>query len=262
MAQTTSGKPQFPAHPLNRTLVAVRRSIDERLTISGDTPPKPNGLDLSICSYKCRCLTRDEQLNHLLEEERKITCDVLGLCDTRRKKCSEATWKDGTFIKLGRGEDARTVGRIGFVVSKKYSSKIISCEIRSSRIIIFYLNINGKKTLKIVQVYAPTSNSEDEDVEEFCKELEDSFNRKSTYTIVMGDFNAKIGRGKVDENYIGRYGIGKRNERGERLATFAETKKLYIGNSWFQKKAKRRWTWVAHNTRKRNEIDYFLINTR
>ena len=205
---------------------------------------------------------RDKQLNHLLEEKGKITCDVLGLCETRRKQSLEVIWKDGTFIKLGRGEGARAVGGIGFVVSKEFSSKIISCEIKSPRLGILYLSISGKKTLKIVQAYAPTSNSEDEELEEFYKELEDSLSQKSTYTVVMGDLKAKIGRGRADENYIGRYGIGKRNERGERLATFAETKKLYVGNSWFRKKAKRRWTWIAPNARKKNEIDYLLINTK
>ncbi|MFH4985152.1 hypothetical protein AB6A40_011861, partial [Gnathostoma spinigerum] len=94
------------------------------------------------------------------------------------------------------------------------------------------------------QAYAPTSTSDDDEVEDFYNELDNILEKKSTYTIVMGDLNAKIGRGKEGERYIGRQGIGKRNERGDRIAMMVETKKLYVGNSWFRKNAKRRWTWI------------------
>ncbi|MFH4984059.1 hypothetical protein AB6A40_010768 [Gnathostoma spinigerum] len=83
--------------------------------------------------------------------------------------------------------------------------------------------------MKIVQTYAPTSTSDDDEVEDFYNELDNILEKKYTYTIVMGDFNAKIGRGKEEEKYIGRQGIGKRNERGERM--MVETKKFYVGNS-------------------------------
>ncbi|MFH4978111.1 hypothetical protein AB6A40_004820 [Gnathostoma spinigerum] len=116
--------------------------------------------------------------------------------------------------------------------------------------------------MKIVKAYAPTSTRDDDELEDIYNELDNILEKKSTYTIVMGDFNAKIGRGKEGEKYIGRQGIGKRNERGERMAMMVETKKLYVGNSWFRKNAKRRWTWIAPNAAKKNEIDYILVDTR
>ncbi|KIH50597.1 hypothetical protein ANCDUO_19323 [Ancylostoma duodenale] len=88
-----------------------------------------------------------------------------------------------------------------------------------------------KKTLKIIQVYAPTSASEDEDVEDFYQERSQAELKKSTYTIIMGDFNAKLGRGKSIEKFIGRYGIKQRNERGDRLSTVVESKGYYVGNN-------------------------------
>lgn len=50
---------------------------------------------------------------------------------------------------------------------------------------------------------------------------------------MMGDFNDKLGRNEAGEKFIGRYDFGKRNERGEQLATMAETYKLFVGNSLF-----------------------------
>ncbi|MFH4982497.1 hypothetical protein AB6A40_009206 [Gnathostoma spinigerum] len=57
--------------------------------------------------------------------------------------------------------------------------------------------------MKIVQVYVPTSTSDDDEVEDFYNEVDNILEKKSTYTIVMGDFNAKTGRGKEGENVSG-----------------------------------------------------------
>ena len=64
----------------------------------------------------------------------------------------------------------------------------------------------------------------------------------------MGDFNAKIGRKQQWEKgkCTGGFGIGEKNERGERLINFAEEKRLFIANTFFEKKKNRYWTkWRA-----------------
>ncbi|VDK58783.1 unnamed protein product [Anisakis simplex] len=67
----------------------------------------------------------------------------------------------------------------------------------------------AERTLKIVQVYAPATNNAqpteeaEEELEEFFEEVERAMNKKSTYTIVQGDFNAKVGcRINQNERYI------------------------------------------------------------
>ena len=44
---------------------------------------------------------------------------------------------------------------------------------------------------------------------------------------------------------MGKYGMGMRNERGDRLVEFAASRQLYIANTKFQKKAIRKWTWKS-----------------
>ena len=58
----------------------------------------------------------------------------------------------------------------------------------------------------------------------------------------MGDFNAKIGTGNSDQ-CIGKFGCGMRNANGDRLINFSLKHKLKTMNSFFEKKAYRRWTW-------------------
>ena len=64
----------------------------------------------------------------------------------------------------------------------------------------------------------------------------------------MGDFNAKIGIKDKNENleWIWPYGIGIRNDRGERLLDFAANNKLFVTNTFFQKPASRYLTLWEH----------------
>jgi hypothetical protein len=81
------------------------------------------------------------------------------------------------------------------------------------------------------------------------------------YTLVIGDFNAKIGKRKKGENNVmGPYGIGERNERGDRLIEFATSRKLYIANSKFQKRENRKWTWRSPDGTTKNEIDFIMTS--
>ena len=48
--------------------------------------------------------------------------------------------------------------------------------------------------------------------------------------IVMGDFNASVGEGD-DEKVAGKYGLGKRNARGQRMIEFCKKNKLVVTNT-------------------------------
>ncbi|XP_029636883.2 craniofacial development protein 2-like [Octopus sinensis] len=224
-------------------MTAECNSSDEKLLrITGSRKPSWNRSKLAICTYNCRSMAGWQELNHLMEERKKIRCDVLGLCETRWKTEASKRWQDGCIVRLGKAEGVRSVGGIGFIVSKEWASRVASCHFISSRIGVLNVNLSGKATLKIVQTYAPTSTSDDDEVEEFYRQLDKGLAMKSTYTVVMGDFNAKVGHGRQGEEYVGRFGMGERNERGERLATMAEARQLYIGNSLFRKRERKRWT--------------------
>ena len=79
--------------------------------------------------------------------------------------------------------------------------------------------------------------------------------------IIYGDFNAKVGAGnKCDINGI--YGIGRRNERGERLVEFCKTNSLITGNTLFKQHPRRTFTWTSPDGQTRNQTDYMLIQNR
>ena len=74
----------------------------------------------------------------------------------------------------------------------------------------------------------------------------------------MGDINAKVGSG--DEDCIGPFDYGTRNERGDDLINFSSAHNYKIMNTFFKKKEKKRWTWRSPNYEIFNEIDYVLAD--
>ena len=78
----------------------------------------------------------------------------------------------------------------------------------------------------------------------------------------MGDWNAKLGRSASKTSNIGMFGLGCRNERGDRLEEFCVTNNLVVGNTLFQHHPRRLWTWMSPGDRVRNQIDYIMIGRR
>ncbi|EPB66826.1 hypothetical protein ANCCEY_14083 [Ancylostoma ceylanicum] len=97
--------------------------------------------------------------------------------------------------------------------------------------------------LRVIQVYAPTTAHTDDEYYEFLDHVMEALNarssassRKKCTKIVIGDFNAMVGCGNAEEQYIGPYGLGVHNQRGNILAHFCCETHLHVMNNHFQKK--------------------------
>src|SRR6476619_7185053 len=115
----------------------------------------------------------------------------------------------------------------------------------------------------IVQAYLPTTDYEDEEVEKQYDQLEEILGKQkeTDNVIVTGNFNAVVGEGKEDR-VVGKFGLGKRNYRGERLIEFCKNQNLVITNTWFKQEKRRRYTWKSLRDLKRYQIDYILVQQR
>ena len=69
----------------------------------------------------------------------------------------------------------------------------------------------------VMQVYAPTSNSEEAEVERFYEELQDlvELTPKKDILFIIGDWNAKVGSQET-HGVTGKFGLGIQNEAGQR----------------------------------------------
>ena len=109
------------------------------------------------------------------------------------------------------------------------------------------IQISERYKLQIIQTYAPTSTHEDEEVVELYEEINKLIGEeKAHFKIIMGDFNAQVGKKKdEDETSVGNYGYKERNDRGDLLVEFAQANQLKIANTFFKKKYTRKWTWKS-----------------
>ena len=83
-----------------------------------------------------------------------------------------------------------------------------------------------------MQVYAPTSNAEEAEVERFYEDLQDllELTSKKDVLFIIGDWNAKVGSQETP-GVTGKFGLGMRNEAGQRLIEFCQENALVIANT-------------------------------
>ena len=94
--------------------------------------------------------------------------------------------------------------------------------------------------ITVIQVYAPTSNAEEAEVEWFYEELHDllELTPPKYVLFIIGDWNAKVGSQETP-GVTGKFGLGIRNEAGERLTEFCQENTLVIANTLFQQHKRR-----------------------
>ena len=98
------------------------------------------------------------------------------------------------------------------------------------------VHFQGKPfNITVIQVYAPTSNAEEADVEWVCQDLQDllELTPKKDILFIIGDWNAKVGSQEIP-GVTGKLGLGEQNEAGQRLTEFFHKNALAIANILFQ----------------------------
>ena len=118
-------------------------------------------------------------------------------------------------------------------------------------------------TITVVQVYAPTSNAEEAEVEWFYEDLQDFLKLapKKDVLFIIGDWNAKVGTREIP-GATGKFGLGVQNEAGQRLIEFCQENALVIENTLFQQHKRSLYTWKSPHGEYPNQIDYILCSQR
>ena len=102
--------------------------------------------------------------------------------------------------------------------------------------------------ITVIQVYDPTSNAEEAEVERFYEDLQDLLELipKKDTLVIIGDWNAKVGSQETPVITPPRqFSLGVRNEAGQRLIEFCQENALVIANTLFQQHKRRLYTWTS-----------------
>ena len=101
--------------------------------------------------------------------------------------------------------------------------------------------------ISVIQVYAPTSNAEEAEVEQFYEDLQDllELTPKKNVLFIIGAWKAKVGSQETP-GVTGKFGLGVQNEAEQRLIKFCQENALVTEKTLFQQQKRRLNTWNHH----------------
>ena len=120
------------------------------------------------------------------------------------------------------------------MVNKRVQNAVLGCNLKNDRMIS--VHFQGKPfNITVIQVYAPTTNAKEAEVEWFYEDLQDllELTPKNDVLFILGDWNAKVGSQETS-GVTGKFGLGIRNATGQRLIEFCQENALVIAHTLFQ----------------------------
>ena len=142
------------------------------------------------------------------------------------------------------GQESLTRNGVVLIVNKRVWNGVLRCNLKNNRKIS--VCFQGKWfNITVIQVYAPTINAKEAEVESFYEDLQDflELTPKKNVQFIIGDWNAKVGSQEIP-GVIGNFGLGVQNEAGQRLTEFCQDNTLGIGNTLFQQHKIWLYTWT------------------
>ena len=115
----------------------------------------------------------------------------------------------------------------------------------------------------VIPAYAPSSNTEEAEVERFYEDLQDllELTPPKDVLFIIGDWNSKVGSQEIP-GVTGKYGLGVWNEAGQRLIEFCQENTLVIANNLFQQHKRRLYMWTSSDGQHRIQINYIFCSQR
>ena len=148
---------------------------------------------------------------------------------------------DDNYICYCGQESLRRDG-VALIVNKRAQNVVLGCNLKNDRMISVRLQ-SKPFNITVIQVYAPTTNVKEAEVEWLCEDLKDllELTLLKDVLFIIGDWNAKVGSQEIP-GVTGKFGFGVQNEAEKRLTEFCQENALVIANTLFQQYERRLYT--------------------
>ena len=113
------------------------------------------------------------------------------------------------------GQESLRRNGVDIIVNKRVQNAVLGCNLKNNRMIS--VHFQGRPfNITVIQVYAPTRNAEEAEVEQFCEEIQNllELTPKKDVLFIIGDWNAKVGSQETPR-VTGKFGLGIWNEAGQ-----------------------------------------------
>ena len=204
----------------------------------------------------------------IAQELSRYNVDVAALSETRISDEGSIAEDLGgyTFFWKGYPLDENRIHGVAFAIR---SSLLKSCDQNpvglSARLMKFRMPLANSRYATLFSCYAPTLMSDEQDKNEFYNHLDEELRRVpvSDKLIVLGDFNARVGRDNLAwSGVMGNHGMGNVNPNGHRLLALCAQNELFIANTAFQLRDIYKGTWTHPRSKHVHMIDYCITRQR
>ena len=140
------------------------------------------------------------------QEVARVNVDILGISKLRWTGMGEFNSDDHCIYYCAQ-ESLRRNG-IALIVNKRIQNAVLGCSLKSDRMIS--VRLQGKPfNITIIQVYAPTTNAKEAEVEWFYEDLQDLLELipPKDVLFIIGDWNAKVGSQEIP-GVTDKFGLG------------------------------------------------------
>ena len=200
------------------------------------------------------------KLEVIKQEMARVKVDILGISKLKWTGMGEFDSDDHYIYYCGQ-ESLRRNG-VAIMVNKTVQKAVLGCNLINDRMISVCFQCKPF-SVTVIQAYAPTSNDEEAEVEQFYEDLQNllELTPKREVLFIIGDWKAKVGSQETP-GVTGKFGLGMWNEAGQRLIEFCQENALVIANTLFLQHKRRLYTWTSPDGQHRNQIDYILCSQR
>ena len=144
------------------------------------------------------------------QEMARVNIDILGISEVKWTGMGEFNPDDHYIYYCGQ-ESLRRNG-VAITVNIRVRNAVLGCNLKNDRLIS--VRFQGKPcNITVIQVYAPTSNAEEAEDEQFYEVLQDllELTSKKDALFIIGDWNARVGSQETP-GVKGKFGFGVQNE--------------------------------------------------
>ena len=183
------------------------------------------------------------KLEVVKQQMARVNIDILGISELKWTRMGEFNSDDHYVYYCGQ-ESLRRNG-VAIIVNQRAQNAVLGCNLKNDRMIS--VHFQGKPfNITVIQVYAPTSNAEEAEFEWFYEDLQDflELTPQKDVLFIIGDWNAKVGSQEIP-GVTGKFGLGVRNEAGQRLIEFFQENTLV--NTLFQQHKRRFYTYTPND---------------
>ena len=133
------------------------------------------------------------QLEVVKQEMVRVNVDILGISELKQAGMGEF-YSDEHYIYYC-GQESLRRNEVAVIVNKRIQNAALGCNLKNNRMIS--VHFQGKPlSIIVIQVYIPTSNAEEAEVERFYEDLQDllELTPQKDVLFIIGDWNEKVGR--------------------------------------------------------------------